>query len=48
WDVNGDGITDATTKNFFFTYPSAGTYTPTLKVFDGVNTVTKQMTVTVQ
>ncbi|KKU13564.1 MAG: Cell surface protein, partial [Candidatus Magasanikbacteria bacterium GW2011_GWC2_45_8] len=48
WDVDNDGTTDATTKNFFYTYSSAGTYTATLKVSDGMSTVTKQMTVTVQ
>lgn len=48
WDINNDGKTDATTKNFFYTYASAGTYTATLKVSDGISTVTKQMTVAVQ
>ncbi|MBN2412799.1 PKD domain-containing protein [candidate division KSB1 bacterium] len=38
WDFNNDGVTDDTSKNPTFTYPSAGTYSVKLTVSDGTQT----------
>lgn len=47
WDVNNDGKMDYTIKNPVHTYTPAGTYTAVLTVFDGVDTVVKNIAVTI-
>jgi len=34
WDLDGDGTFETATQNASFTYPTAGTYSPSLKVTD--------------
>ncbi|MDX2191007.1 MAG: DUF4038 domain-containing protein [Bacteroidota bacterium] len=46
WDLNGDGnYGDATGSTINYTYTVAGNFTPTVRVSDGTNQVTKATTV---
>ena len=48
WDLDGDGIVDATTENATWTYTTSGTYTVTLTVTDNdgfTDSTTAQITV---
>lgn len=47
WDINNDGVVDYTVKNPTHIYTVADTYTAVLKVSDGVDTITKNITITV-
>jgi PKD repeat protein len=45
WDFTGDGTYDATGATVQHTYTAAGHYDPVLRVSDGTNAVTQQLTV---
>lgn len=47
WDFHGDGIYDATGATATYTYTAAGHYDPVVRVSDGTNAVTQQLTVDV-
>ncbi len=47
WDFQGDGTYDATGPTASYTYTAAGHYDPVVRVSDGVNAVTQQLTVDV-
>ena len=47
WDLNGDGFSDSTLGSPTYLYETAGSYNVTLKVSDGAETVTKNLTIVV-
>ena len=47
WDFQTDGSVDATGKTTTWVYASAGTYTVTLSVSDGIKTKSQDRTITV-
>jgi PKD repeat protein/prenyltransferase beta subunit len=47
WDLNGDGFSDSTVNNPTYLYETAGSYIASLKVSDGFETVTKNLTIVV-